>query len=83
VAAASEVVVTLGKAFTTMASDLVDVAPLASVTFAVKVSDVAAVPTVPAIAPVEELSVSPVGKIPEEMLQARGLVPPVDVNVLE
>ena len=43
----------------------------------------AAAPTVPEMTPVEALIESPLGKDPAEMLQASGVVPPVEVTVWE
>jgi hypothetical protein len=70
-----------GTALTVRVNDSVAATPSVSVAFAVKVSDVAADPTVPVMAPVEELSVSPVGKLPVDTLHVKGPVPPVTPNV--
>jgi hypothetical protein len=83
VAPASEVVATAGTAATVMVRDWVSETPCASVAWTVKVSLTAADPTVPLIVPVELLIVRPVGRMPLEIDQVRGDVPPVIVSGCE
>jgi hypothetical protein len=58
------------------------VAPPVSVTLKVSEAVPAAV-GVPAMTPVEELSESPAGRVPDVMLQVSGDVPPLAANVCE
>jgi hypothetical protein len=51
-----------------------------SLTFAVKV-EVAAAVGVPVMTPVDEFSASPAGSVPDEMLQAYGVLPPAAARV--
>jgi len=81
VATASDEVVMTGEAATVMERDLVAVTPLASVTSTVKVLVEAEAPTVPLITPVRGSRLSPVGRLPVEMLQVTGEVPPDDAKV--
>jgi hypothetical protein len=83
VAPGNELVVTDGAAFTVMVSDFVPEMPWASCTLTVKVSLTAAEPTVPLIVPVELLIVRPVGRMPLEIDQVNGAVPPVEVTGCE
>jgi hypothetical protein len=82
VAAASEVVVIDGRAFTVRVRTCVSVTPLASVIDTVKVCVVAEAPIVPLMTPVEGARVRPVGKAPLEIDQLpSGAVPPVTASV--
>ena len=70
----------LTAALITIESAFVPVALTVSVALAVKL-DVPAVVGVPVIAPVDELSDRPAGRVPDEMDQARAPVPPVAARV--
>ncbi len=73
-------VVTVIAALTTMESAFVAVALTVSVALAVKL-DVPDDVAVPVIAPVDALSDSPAGRLPEEMDHVRAPVPPVAASV--
>jgi hypothetical protein len=67
---------------TLLAADAVCAGLLLSVTVAVKL-DVPLVVAVPEIAPVDAVSVRPVGRLPDVIDQLYGAVPPVACNVCE
>jgi len=69
VAVLSVVVLIDGATFTVMVSDLVAEAPFTSVTFTVKVWEVAPAPTVPPMVPLEAPMVRPLGSVPDEIDQ--------------
>jgi hypothetical protein len=83
VAPANELFVTDGAATTVMVSDFVPEIPWVSCTLTVKVSLTAPAPTVPLIVPVELLIVRPVGRMPLEIDQVNGAVPPVTASGCE
>ena len=62
---------------------VVDVAPAASVSFAVNVQGVQDAVGVPVIAPVEALRLRPAGRAPALIDQAYGVVPAVPARVCE
>jgi hypothetical protein len=70
----------LGAALTVIDSAFVAEAPTLSATFAVKL-DVPVAVGVPVIAPLEATIDSPAGRLPEDIDQARGAVPPVAASV--
>jgi hypothetical protein len=80
---AKDVVVILGTTFTVIESDFVAETPSASVIVTENVALVADEPTAPEIAPVEALSVRPLGRLPDARLHVYGAVPPVPARVCE
>ena len=75
-------VMTLGAAFTVMASACVAIALFASVSEMVKLEATAAV-GVPVIDPVDEFKLRPGGILPAVTFQVRGAVPPEPASVCE
>jgi len=83
VAPERDVVVTAGTARTEMVSDAEAVAPKASVASTVNVCVVADGSTLPVMAPLEGVRLSPLGSEPLGILQVNGVVPPTAVSVWE